>query len=161
MKPITGPADVIVAAVASRGSNPRDLRDAAHEACHALMFNVKPGTWDRETINGKIERTRNGHAMARIMYGRRFGVMIDAEVIARAVEQVVCKRFGVDCGTVEEWAHIAWMEAMQNSRILLPDGLLPTAIRKAMEHDRRVGLLADKTVALTAWKPRARKAVAS
>jgi hypothetical protein len=36
------------------------------------------------------------------------------EIMARAVEQIVCRDFGVDCGSVESWATVACMEAIKS-----------------------------------------------
>jgi hypothetical protein len=143
----------IIDAVESRGNDPRDLRDAAHEACHALMFGVRPGQWDRETIHRAIKRRRN--VVAESIYGNRLGGMVDAEIVARAVEQVVCSDLGVDCGSIETWAHVAWMEAWKGSGISLPtDSWLTDRIRRAMAKDDRVRSLADKVIALKPYRPR-------
>lgn len=99
-------AEQLIAAVRSNGNDPRDLRDAAHEAHHALEAKVKRGKWDRETIHRAVMKMGLGRA-------------VQSEIMARAVEQIVCADLGVDCGTVEKWAMIACMEALK-SRVQVP-----------------------------------------
>lgn len=107
----------IINAVRSRGSDARDLRDAAHEACHAVELNVAVGSWDRDTIHDAIMATigkRGGDTMMRSLQIAR---VIRFETTARAVERLTCQRFDIDIG---DWADIAFMEAMQGAGIRLP-----------------------------------------
>lgn len=101
----------IIAAIRARGNNATDLRDAAHEAHHALQFDVKPGKWNRETIHRAI-----------VKGGRRaFGEAVFDEIRARAVEQIVCADYGVETGaSLEAWAMTSFMEAGKNSGIWTP-----------------------------------------
>lgn len=109
--------DMLVAAVRSKGSDARDVRDAAHEACHALKWKAKK--WDRESIHKKRPKVRG------------FGV--SDEILARAVEQLVCADLGVECWPVEKAAMICWMEMLKNERVSLPGGSwLEDRIREAM-----------------------------
>lgn len=87
----------VVQAVRAMGSDARDLRDAAHEAHHALDAGVKPGCWDRETIHNALVRIGRAEGLA-------------SEVMARAVEQLVCADFGVPYGDEERWITIACLE---------------------------------------------------
>ena len=97
-------AHAIIDAVRKRGSDPRNLRDAAHEAHHALDAKVK-GKWDRENIHRYVRRMGNGRA-------------VQSEIMARAVEQIVCARCGVDPGgDIEHWAFLAAMESIKNDRV--------------------------------------------
>jgi hypothetical protein len=108
-----------VLAIQALGSNATSPRDAAHEACHAMQWGVKK-KWTRDNIHAKKPRER-----AR-------GVR--CEILARAVEQLVCADLGIDCGTVERWALVCWMEMIKNEGISLPTGdWLANNIRAAME----------------------------
>lgn len=104
--------------VQARGSDARDVRDAAHEACHALEWGVKK-SWTRDNIHERKPRDR--------VRGVR------SELLARAVEQLVCAELGIDCGPIEKWAHVCWMEMLKNERIELPMGdWMEKGIRAAM-----------------------------
>lgn len=103
MKPT---AEQVIEAVRACGSDPRDLRDAAHEASHALDVGLEHGQWDRESIHSAV-----------MQRGRAFAVL--SEIKARAVEQMVCADLGIDPGDVKRWALIACMEAVKNG-IALP-----------------------------------------
>lgn len=105
-------ADSLLAAIRSRGVDSNDLRFAVHEACHALQWRVtKP--WTSDNIHAKKPKPH-----------RIFGVAggVRDEIQARAVEQLVCRRLGIDCGSVEQWAQVCWMETLKNERISLPTG---------------------------------------
>jgi hypothetical protein len=91
----------LIAAVRKRGSDARDLRDAVHEASHGLRLKMHLDTWDREEIHAACMDLRPGDVYVE-------------ELMARAVEQVVCDRLGQPAGPVKEWAHITWMEAFKN-----------------------------------------------
>jgi hypothetical protein len=92
--------ETLIAVIRAHGNDATNLRDAAHEAHHAIEAGVPAGKWDRETIHRYVMRMRQGDAAR-------------SEIRSRAVEQIVCRRFGVDCGTVEHWSFIACMEAMK------------------------------------------------
>lgn len=140
--------EAIIAAVRSRGSDADDLRDAAHEAYHALRAGVRPGRWGRESIHRAILR------------GKRSGFLsprhdlASHEIGARAVEQIVCARFSVHCGAIESWAHISWMEA-HKSRVLMfpPDGWIAERVREWMTKPRIIAA-ADEIIALKLYAPR-------
>lgn len=93
-------ADALIAIIRANGNDATTLRDAAHEAHHAIESGTPAGKWDRETINRYVTKMGRGNAAR-------------SEIRARAVEQIVCRRFGVDPGTVDHWAFIACMEAMK------------------------------------------------
>jgi hypothetical protein len=81
-------AERIIAAVTARGCNPppRNLRDAAHEAYHAM--GVEAEDWHREAVH-------------REMLQAYPGVMLWSEELrARAVEQLVCA--ALDDGRMHE-----------------------------------------------------------
>ena len=131
--------DELVAIVRARGSNANDPRDAAHEACHALDWDVKK-PWTRDNIHARKPKN-----------SRIFGPMpgVRAETLARAVEQLVCQRIGFDCGSVEKWAMVCWMEMLKNERISLPtDGFLEKAITEDMTSARAI-TMAERVLALT------------
>ena len=101
-------AEAIIAAIRRNGNDATDLRDAAHEACHAIEVGLK-GPWDRETIHRALSR-KSGP-----------GALVIFEIRARAVEQMVCADLEVDSGgDIEHWAFVACMEAAKNSRIAFP-----------------------------------------
>lgn len=113
--------ELLIEAVRAKGSDARDLRDAAHEACHALMWKAKK--WDRDSIHKKKPR------------GLSYAVA--DEITARAVEQLVCAEFGVDCGTVEHWAGVCFMEMIKNERVSLPSyEWVVDAVKKSMKTDK-------------------------
>lgn len=112
-------AESVLRAIQLRGSDAKDLRDAAHEACHALQWRVRK-SWTRDNIHARKPKQRSEG--------------VRDEILARAVEQIVCRQLGVDCGSVVKWAMICWMETLKNERISLPAGdWLETQIGAAME----------------------------
>jgi hypothetical protein len=132
---LDGRALALLDAIRARGSDATSLRDAAHEACHALKWGVKK-RWTRDNIHAKKPRVR--------AYG------VADEIEARAVEQLVCRGLGVDCGTVDHWAHVCWMETLKNERISLPAGdWLADHIRSAMQR-KATQKMVEKVIALSA-----------
>lgn len=97
----------LIATVCAYGGKTDDLRDAAHEACHALELNVPAGQWDRDSIHEVVRRLPKQRLAA-------------TEVRARAVEQLVCTMFGVDAGDIEFWACITVMEGVRGGLIMFP-----------------------------------------
>lgn len=93
--------EAFVAAVRARGSDARDVRDAAHEAFHALHAGVPAGQLDRESIHSALMAMRRGDAAA-------------SEVHARAVERLVCEQLGAPYGDPETWVSLALMEAVKS-----------------------------------------------
>lgn len=92
--------ELIIAAVQARGNDATTLRDAAHEAHHALSAGLD-GPWDRESIHAAVMAMGRGEAAA-------------DEIMARAVEQIVCRDFGIDCGSVKDWAMYACIESIKS-----------------------------------------------
>lgn len=92
--------------VADRGNDPRDVRDAAHEAVHAIEAGAKD--WEREEIHARLVEK----------YGRR-GELAAAEIRARCVEMLVCKALRIPYD-VSNWAMWACLEAMKGG-VLMPD----------------------------------------
>lgn len=87
--------------VRARGSDVSDLRDAFHEAHHAVTARLKK-PWERERIH---------QALLRMPRVRKWGVamLVQEEVDARAVERLACAKFGVEYNA-ELWAMTAAME---------------------------------------------------
>lgn len=110
--------EAVIAAVQARGSDPRNLRDAAHEACHAIGLNLD--CWDRESVHAAIMRLRPSDRFA-------------SEVTARAVEQVVCANFGVAIDGIGRWALITCMESVKNGVELPSVELVTRAITNALD----------------------------
>jgi hypothetical protein len=127
----------LLAAIVKRGVVSTSLRDAAHEACHALQWGVKR-KWTRDNIHAKKPKRH-----------RLFGdIGVRDEIVARAVEQIVCHQLGVDCGSVEHWAQVCWMETMKNERISLPSPMwLADQIRKQLD-SATACRLADEVIGL-------------
>ncbi len=138
-------AQAIIDAIRHNGSDAGDLRDAAHEACHAIEVGLR-GPWDRESIHRALSRQRGP------------GAMVVLEIRARAVEQMVCASLGVDPGgDIEHWAFVAIMEAAKNARIGLP-GLpwFADCVRTHMKTEE-CKRLRDAVIALGTTKPRKRR----
>jgi len=140
--------ELILEAVRSRGSDARDLRDAAHEAHHALFAQVR-GSWDREAIHTALVRhsDRSGLGM---------GALISYELDARAVERTVCLRLGVD-HDLDKWSHITWMETLKNMRVTLPHmGWVGAGIETRMDR-KLIQTAADAVMNLTPKRKRKTK----
>jgi hypothetical protein len=114
-------ADAIIRYIQAKGSDATDLRDAAHEAHHALVAGAR--RWDRNSIHNALMRYTKGAP----------GALVFEEVKARAVEQLVCKDLGVECWPVEKAAHIAWMETTKSLRLLVPTNFFDEAIKKHLD----------------------------
>lgn len=132
------PASRLIAAIHARGSDAVDLRDAAHEACHAIRWNV-PGKWTRKKITAA-----NPYKSRRM-----FSFGLADEITARAVEQIVCKRLGYTCATVEQCVLIMCMETLTYDRIELKFEEMKKAIEDRMESPQ-AAQLADQVIALVA-----------
>jgi hypothetical protein len=89
----------LVAYGRARGNGSLNVRDAAHEAFHALSVNAK--NWDREKVHAKLCRKF-----------KRAALWLH-ELEARAVEQLVCQRLGYDCGPLDKWVGWSAMEAIK------------------------------------------------
>lgn len=98
-------AEHIVARVRERGSDTDNVRDAAHEASHALEYGVR--FWDRESI----------HATLRKQKPVKQGV---SEVFARAVEAEICL-LCEEPYNQDEFLLLAQIESIKGSGIQLPD----------------------------------------
>ncbi len=127
--------ETLIAIIRAHGNDAINLRDAAHEAHHAIEAGVPAGKWDRETIHRYVVRMGRADAAR-------------SEIRARAVEQIVCRRFGVDCGTVEKWALIAYMEAAKHRIPFFPSvEMVADLVTRAMAAPEAEAM-ADAVIAL-------------
>lgn len=125
----------LVKRVQHLGSDARDVRDAAHEACHALNACVADGQWDRETIHQHVlEECPSASEQ------------VGAEIFARAVEWRVCDFFSVEYD-LQHWAGIAFMETLKNMNLNTPIDFWPSAIDTLYDHIRTI-TMADRILSL-------------
>jgi len=144
LAPLSAEAQKLYDAIYAKGyrpheeGTPADLRDAAHEAHHALFCNVR-GPWTRERIHKAIVRRAN----------KLNAELIGMELMARAVEWIVCERFSIEYD-VARWGEVMWWETIKNMRIQLPD---PPWVKDAITRRKReetTKRLADAVLALAA-----------
>ncbi len=126
----------IIAAIRKRGSDATTLRDAAHEAQHALECGcTKP--WTRDNVHRAVLRHASKLAGAR----RNFSEQVALEVRARATEMLVVQAYG-EPYNLDEWAATMWWETLKNAQISLPaDPWARDAIARAA-----------KTKSILAWR---------
>jgi hypothetical protein len=99
----------LIAYCNARKSGSRSVRDAAHEAFHALTVGEKKN-WSREHIHRKLLRK----------FGKGNGARLWLhELKARAVEQLVCKKLEVEIDDLDHWVMMSCIEAIKNG---LPQG---------------------------------------
>ena len=137
--------DKLIAAIRARGVESSDLRYCAHEAHHALVCGIRK-PWSVDAIDKAMRRTFK-------IYSLRFC----DEIRARAVEQIVCRRAGVDCGDVERWALVTAMECMKIDRVNVGD---PAGIAAAVERQivsPRTIAMADAVIALASAQAKRRR----
>lgn len=103
--------EAFIAAVRARGSDATDLRDAFHEAHHAVTAKLKK-PWERERIH---------QALLHLPRVKKWGVamLVQEEIDARAVERVACAKFGIEYD-VDWWAMMAAMETCKTLGAGLP-----------------------------------------
>jgi hypothetical protein len=124
----------LIRAVCVRGSNACDVRDAAHEACHALDYGIPEGDWDRETIHGvATDRSRSD--------------AVRSELLARGVERLVCERLGQPLEDPEEWILVAAMEAIKGLGASMPYDAWREGIEEAYV-SRDAAEMAERILAL-------------
>jgi len=114
----------IIEAVRDRGNDPRDFRDAVHEAAHALEARVPP-PWDRERIHTYLVRS----------CGTRDPVaaLVDSEIRARSAEMHACRRYGIEYA-VGHWALAACLETLTTMQACVP---LEIMVRRIQSGARR------------------------
>ena len=95
-------ADDLLNMLREKGIQSDSLRDAVHEASHAVECGCPDDKWsDREAIHAAVCRRHPNPA-----YQAR------EEVEARATEWEACERYGIDYD-VDAWAFMAAMEAVK------------------------------------------------
>lgn len=106
----------LVKKIQDLGSDAVTIRDAAHEACHALDTDTPQGHWDRETIHKyMLEKFPNA------------ADQVAAEAFARAVEWHVCQRLG-EKYDLKHWAFITYMETLKRGGVRTPINFWEAAI---------------------------------
>jgi hypothetical protein len=112
----------LLEAIQARGCDATDLRDAAHEAHHALFVKLS-SRWGRERIHQALLRkaTRAAIAMRGLVTRPEAlaATLTSYELDARAVEWLICERYRVPYET-EKWLDIMWWETAKNMSIHLP-----------------------------------------
>ncbi len=133
-------ADRIIETVRKYGSDTDNLRDAAHEAHHALDSGLAKGKWQRENIHKKLLGIRLNAEHDGFGNYKRIRTplwqLIAYEMDARAVEQLVCKELDVEIKPIEHWAHISFMEAMKNIQTTFPIERFILGVNMRVEHNR-------------------------
>lgn len=92
-------AESLVLTLRARGVDDTDLRHCVHEASHALDAKLRH-PWSNKRIDAAMKRIGPGRAAR-------------SEILARAVEQIVCKRLGVETETLDHWVSMSVMEAIK------------------------------------------------
>lgn len=117
------------------GTDPGEFRHAVHEAVHGIRLGAK--SWSNDAIHRACTRVRPGDRLRE-------------ELIARAVEQLVCQRLGVACDTVEHFAFWTCMEALKNRVDIGGPDEFARGVRRCMEDARTVAPLVEQVLALGA-----------
>lgn len=97
--------------IRANGCDALDLRDAAHEAHHALFTRLKP-KWTRDRIHEALVKLAGRDRTSR-------STLVAYELDARAVEWLVCDRYGIEYDA-PKWADTMWWETTKNMNITLP-----------------------------------------
>lgn len=134
---------------APHGKGPADLRDAAHEAHHALSVGLRK-PWDRERIHQAILRRAKRDAGVLI---RSTELLVRYELHARAVEWTICERYGIEY-ELERWADITWWETAKNMNIHLPPLDQIAEAIKSVKGSRRIECFANDVARLATAKQR-------
>ena len=101
-------AEDLTAAIRKKGSDALTVRDAVHEACHAIQWGIT-GKWSRTNVD-----RNNPHKSRR---QKAFGVL--DEITARAVEALVMSKLGLEYDQ-DKWVSMMIMETLKIDRIALP-----------------------------------------
>lgn len=138
----------LVKLISSAGNDARNLRDAAHEAAHALQMNIPKGQWERDSIHDALcTQAREFSRGKRDSLQQAHNFLWRSEIYARAVEQIVCRDLNIPTDPVEVWANNAFMEASMMGIQGLTLAQLGQKIHKAMK-TKTVRKLADRVMAL-------------
>lgn len=133
----------VLAAIRARGVDQcgdSDFRHAVHEAVHGIRLGVK--TWSNDAIHRACMKARPGDRLRE-------------EFIARAVEQLVCQRLGVECDTVEHYAFVTCMEALKCGLDIGKPSVVADGVRRAMADAETVAPLVEQILAMGAVEARA------
>lgn len=162
LKPLSAEAQVLYDAIRAKGYEPHrlhssednlaDLRDASHEAHHALYCGLRK-PWTRDNIHEAILRRAKRDASG--LY-RSTELLVQYELHARAVEWTVCERYGIEYD-VEHWADIMWWETIKNMNIRLPDVEQIIDAIKIAKGMKRIERYADEVVLLATVKSTKRR----
>lgn len=133
-------AGKVLAEVRRRGSDAVDLRDAAHEASHALEFNLR-GKWTRDRIHQAVIKRTSRSSVIRAVS------IIGTEIRARAIEQIVCQRLGVSIERIEVFASVALLEMGCTFGSCPPETEFISAIRSRMNATNVIAM-AERVIAL-------------
>lgn len=116
LAPLAPAAKQLYDAIRAKGYTPHgvseDLRDAAHEAHHALFCRLRK-PWTRDRIHDALCKQAN--RLRRL----RNGELVSYELDARAVEWIICEQHGIE-HSVSSWAEMTWWETSKNMNIMLP-----------------------------------------
>lgn len=98
----------------------RDIRDAAHEAVHALQAERRRGqalkTWNRNKVHEALVRSRSRAEVAM------------SEVLARVVEARICGHFGVEYKEPDGWFFLSMQEAHRDGTAFFDPKQLDAAV---------------------------------
>lgn len=89
----------LIAYCRARNNRPSDIRDAAHEAFHALTVGAR--NWEREHVHRLLVKKFS-----------RAELWVH-EMQARAVEQLVCDTLREPYKGVDEWVNVSILEAIK------------------------------------------------
>jgi hypothetical protein len=128
----------LIALCKEHGNDADNIRDAAHEIFHARYAGTK--SWDREVVHQALSRKFRQRGPAFFWLH---------ELRARAVEQIVSKHFGYDCGPLAGWVHTSILEAIKRG---MPRGDFDISIKYATDYlnDRGIVREAQRIIALVA-----------
>lgn len=132
-------AETFLKRVRSMGSDAEDVRDAAHEAFHALENRVA-APWTRERVHEAMLARYETKPPAELWLH---------ELIARILEQVVCSKLGADAGgDLKHWITVSSFEAVRRG---VPYGRPEASYQMALNlaETRHVQRWAIKLLALT------------
>lgn len=156
--PLGADAQKLYDAIRAKGYAPHDLgdgddlRDAAHEAHHALYCGLRK-PWTRDNIHEALLRRAKRDASG--LY-RSTELFVQYELHARAVEWTVCERYGVEYD-VEHWADTMWWETIKNMNIRLPDVEQIIGAIKIAKGMKRIERYVDDVITLATAKPAKRR----
>lgn len=122
--------EALVIALRKRGIDDTDLRHCVHEASHALDAKMR-GPWTNTAVSAAMNRIGPGRAAC-------------SEILARAVEQIVCKRLGVETKALDHWIGISCKEAIKFRDPFLDYTQALDAAKRAMgtkEADKRAAAI--------------------